>query len=152
MMARAADGPPSGESVRTASAMPRATFVHRQLDADDAGRGDEHLPARRSDSACAVSRCHLLRVLHAVGPGARVGAAAVDDDRADRAAPTAPGWSRDTMTGAACARLVVKTAAAEAGRSDAITARSSPPFALIPQATPAAVKPRGAVTLPSICS
>src|SRR5438874_2618545 len=55
----------------------------------------------------------------------------------------------DTMTGAACARLVVKTAAADASRSLTISARSRPLF-LMPQATPVARKPAGAVTAPPI--
>jgi hypothetical protein len=58
--------------------------------------------------------------------------------------------SRETSTGAACALFVVNTAAAEAGRSETINARSRLPFFLMPQAMPAARKPRGAETLPSI--
>ena len=56
--------------------------------------------------------------------------------------------SRETTTGAAGARLVVKTAAACAGASETSSARSSPPLALMPALTPAARKPRGAVTPP----
>ena len=58
--------------------------------------------------------------------------------------------SRDTTTGAAIARLVVKTAAACAGTSDTSSARSSPPLALMPALVPTARKPRGAVTPPSM--
>jgi hypothetical protein len=58
--------------------------------------------------------------------------------------------SRETRTGAACARFVVNTAAAVDGESDTITARSSLPFALMPHATPAARNPAGAVTPPGI--
>ena len=61
-------------------------------------------------------------------------------------------FSRETRTGAACARFVVNTAAADAGCSDAMTARSGRPFALIPHEIPAARKPRGAATLPWIFS
>ena len=56
--------------------------------------------------------------------------------------PEAASRSRDTRTGAACARLVVNTAAALAGASAASSARSRAPDALMPQATPAARKPR----------
>src|SRR5439155_624210 len=55
---------------------------------------------------------------------------------------------RDTTTGAAWARLTVKTAAAVAGDSETSSARSSPLFALIPALMPAARKPRGVVTPP----
>ena len=56
---------------------------------------------------------------------------------------------RLTVTGAAAARLEVKVAAAGTGRtgSAATRARSSTPPALIPQASPAAANPLGAVTL-----
>ena len=58
--------------------------------------------------------------------------------------------SRETITGAAVARLVVKTAAACAGASETSSARSSPPLALMPALVPAARKPRGAVTPPGM--
>ncbi len=55
------------------------------------------------------------------------------------------------MTGAACARLVVKTAAAVAGVSETMSARSSggsdrPVWRLMPTLTPAALKPSALVT------
>src|SRR5688572_21803842 len=57
---------------------------------------------------------------------------------------------RDTRTGAALARFVVKMPAAEAARSAASTVRSrAPAFALIPQCSAAEVKPCGAVTPPA---
>jgi hypothetical protein len=59
--------------------------------------------------------------------------------------------SFDTSTGAACARFVVKTAAAVAGWSETSRARSSP-FALMPALTPAARKPFGRVTPPESVS
>jgi hypothetical protein len=55
----------------------------------------------------------------------------------------------ETMIGAACARFVVKTAATEAGWLEAMIARSRP-FDLMPQSTPLALKPAGAVTPPSM--
>src|SRR5580704_9055213 len=57
--------------------------------------------------------------------------------------------SRETRTGAACALLVVKTAAAVAGTSDTTSARSRP-LALMPALTPAARKPCGVVTPPDV--
>jgi hypothetical protein len=64
---------------------------------------------------------------------------------------TARAWplarcSRETSTGAAWARLRVKTPAAAHVRSATTSARSSP-SALMPLATAEARKPRGAVTL-----
>ena len=63
-----------------------------------------------------------------------------------RARPDAT-CSRDTITGAAGARLSVKTAAAAHSRSAASSARSAP-SGLIPAATEAARKPSGAVIAP----
>ena len=57
-------------------------------------------------------------------------------------------WLRHTTTGAATARLVVKTAATLTGRSAAMRARSNASF-LIPHATAAQRKPWAAVTPPS---
>ncbi len=48
--------------------------------------------------------------------------------------------SRDTSTGAACARLVVNTADAVASQSETRSARSRAPLAVIPALTPAALK------------
>ena len=62
--------------------------------------------------------------------------------------PDCASCARDTRTGAATARLVVKIPAALAGSSQASRARSSP-AGLSPQATPAARKPRGAVMPPA---
>ena len=58
--------------------------------------------------------------------------------------------SRETVTGAACARFVVNTAAAVAGRSDTSSARSGPrPCALMPTYAPAARNPLGVATPPA---
>ena len=59
--------------------------------------------------------------------------------------------SRVTTTGAATARFVVKMPAARAAGVETIIARSSPD-GLMPHATPAAVKPAGAVMPPVILS
>src|SRR6187401_1165704 len=64
----------------------------------------------------------------------------------------------DTTTGAATALFVVNTAAAGTGRSATSNAKSSgaagpAPRRLMPQATPAARNPRGAVTPPgTVCT
>ena len=59
--------------------------------------------------------------------------------------------SRSNRTGAACTRLVVKTAAATAGRSVRIRPRSGTPGrVLMPHRTPAQRKPFAAMTPPGI--
>ena len=85
MMARAASLPLSRASARRPIAMPASTLSIGELDADDAGRGDQHLLGPQPRAA-ATSRRHLARVGHALRARAGVGAAAVDDDRA-RAGP-----------------------------------------------------------------
>ena len=57
---------------------------------------------------------------------------------------------RQRWMGAAASRFMVKTPAAVAGASETIRARSRLPRSLIPQLTPLARKPKGAVTPPSI--
>ncbi len=64
--------------------------------------------------------------------------------------PLASRCARDTSTGAAFAWFVVNTAAAVAGRSAAISARSGWPESLMPHATPALRNPYGAVIPPPI--
>src|SRR5258706_6268085 len=56
--------------------------------------------------------------------------------------------ARDTTTGAPGKRLVVNTAAATAGESETISARSGRPLGLMPQAIPAARKPRTSIATP----
>ena len=132
-----------------ASAMPRSTLAIVELDADDARRGDEHR-RRLALDRLGRARGHRARVLAAVGAGARVRAAAVDDDGAAAACRIARGARATGATGAAFARLVVKTAGgARHGVGDERATRSRPPDALMPHATPAARKPRGAVMPPS---
>ena len=84
MIARAASAPPSGES--WIAAMPAPDLVHRQVDADHAGRGDEHL-GRLDAELLAGQPGHLERVAHPalVGTGVRV--PGVHDDRL-----TDPSW------------------------------------------------------------
>ena len=64
-----------------------------------------------------------------------------------RIAAAASRRSRDTCTGAAGKRFTVNMAAATAGVSATTSVRSWAPEALMPPATPAAVKPKGEVTL-----
>ena len=69
------------ERLRDAAAEP----VHRQVHADDAGRGDQHLLDWTADELGGLGR-HCARVGHAEVAGARVRAAAVDDDGAGHSA------------------------------------------------------------------
>ncbi len=97
---------------------------------------------------------HLARVAQPGVAGARVGAAAVDDDGPARGRRTRARCSRDTTTGAACALLVVNTAAADTGASAAISARSSggrgrPALLDAARARPRRGSRAGAVTPPS---
>ena len=97
-------------------------------------------------SAAAVA-AHMRRA--SSRPGSPVAALALPELRTTAAAcPSARCW-RLIWTGAAVARLVVNTPAAGTGRRSAVAtrARSGSPFALTPQATPAASKPGTAVTL-----
>ena len=84
-------------------------------------------------------------------PRSPVAALAFPDEMITAAAspPVAARWARLTVTGAAAARLVVKTPAAGTARPSSVAtrARSKAPDALIPHARPAATKPFGAVTL-----
>ena len=94
--------------------MPAATR-HRELHADHAGRCHQDRLGGASHRGSGEAR-HFTRVAETVLACARVGAAAVDDD-GRRASPGRTRCSRDTRMGAACATLVVKTAAAEASVS-----------------------------------
>src|SRR3954452_6862114 len=84
-------------------------------------------------------------------PGSPVAALALPllSTTADARPPLASRCRLLTCTGAAVARLAVKTAAAGTGWPSAVatTARSGTPSALIPQCTPPATNPPGAVTL-----
>ena len=107
-------------SAAAAAATPARTFVDVERHANHAGGRDEHLIGAAAHApaaaAAAISRATSM-------PGlarARVRAAAVDDDRAQRARPIARECSRETTTGAATALLVVNTAAAGTGPSATI--------------------------------
>ena len=112
MIATAAAGPPDavkrGRGVRD----PTADVRHVQLYADHAGRSDEHFSGRH-ESAAAVC---LAMVTAWARPSAPVHALAqpLFTTIARAWPPDRSRWSRDTRTGAACARFVVKTAAAAA--------------------------------------
>ena len=62
-------------------------LVEAEIDADDAGRSDQHLVDRAADQGSRFRR-HAARDIHAVSAGAGVGAAAVGDDGLGDAART----------------------------------------------------------------
>ena len=144
MMARAASGPPSRDSRGAASAMPARSF--------GIGSRTPITPVEATTTcstgqptACAVSAAISLASARPASPVAALAQPAFATIA--RVRPPAR-CSRETRTGAACARLVVKTPADTHGPSATTSARSSR-SGLMPDATPAARKPSGAVTLTS---
>src|SRR6202034_4010367 len=95
------------------------------------------------------TNAHIFSAL--ARPSSPVAALAFPDEMITAPArpPLASRWARLTDTGAAAARLPVKTPAAGTARPSSVAtrARSSAPDALIPQASPAATNPSGAVIL-----
>ena len=149
MIARAAAAPLAGESCAAASAMPRSTLsigsFTPMTPVDATSTADEsHL------TASAVRAAITPRVIAAVSAGAGVGAAAVDHDRAPAASRLRQMIARQQNR-----RGFREVCRKDARRrwpslSDTRSDRSRLPDALMPQATPAARKPRGAVMPPSI--
>src|SRR4051812_31248461 len=146
MIARAAADPPSAESAPAAASIPATTRSGSRrtpitpVEATRISAGSQWSRVASDEAiVCAV-----------VSPSAPVQAFAqpllMTTARA-RPAETCR-FDRETSTGAACALLVVNTAAAAAALSAAITARSRPDF-LMPHDTPAARKPAGAATPPA---
>ena len=126
-------------------------FLQAEIDADDAGRCDEHLlgtaPTWRATNST-VERATAM-------PASPVHALAhpLLQTIALARPPDISRFARETSTGAACVLFVVNTAAAETGLSAVITMTSSGQACvggLMPAYTPAALKPAGAVMPPSI--
>ena len=90
--------PPAGRSRQTAPACAAGSALddlfEAQVDADDAGRRDQHLLGRAAERGCR-GRGHATRHVHARISGAGVGTAAVDDDGARRAAGPREVLARD---------------------------------------------------------
>jgi len=143
MMARAAPAPPSQPSFSAAAAMPARTL--------SMGRRTPITPVEAtttSEGAHPTTRAVAAAISRASArPSSPVAALAQPAlTTTARARPEAR-CSRETTTGAACAALVVKTAAAAHGPWATTRARSSP-VALMPAAVAAAQKPAGAVMAP----
>ena len=150
MMARAAAAPPSGASAADGLRNAGAQRVHLQVDADHAGRRDQHLLGRRSPTAAAVSAAISRASAMPCGPVQALAQPLLVTMARRLAAGRRPGASSHTSTGAALARLVVKTPAALRRRvADDAAARSGLPLALMPQCRPLARKPDGAVMPPA---
>ena len=129
MIARAATEPWSWASAPIAAGRPVRIFSMLERDADDAGRGDQHLLDAAADAA-APSR----RPSRAPRPDPRRRCRRWRTRCSRRSRAPRRASPRDvrseTMTGAAWARFVVKTAAAVAGRSETSSARSRPSLGL----------------------
>ena len=118
-----------------------------ERDADETGRADEHVVE------CAAEllrgpRTHLVGDVD-VGSGRAVGVAAVQHDRRGATTGGREMLTRRPRTGPAQARFWVNTPAAETGRPSAVATsdKSGAPDSLMPQCSPAATNPWGAVTL-----
>ena len=84
-------------------------------DADEPGLAHQDLARRRTPSPSATSAHIRCGVGHARRAGGRVGVARCDSTTAAARPPVAARWARLTCTGAAAARLAVKTPAAGTG-------------------------------------
>ena len=130
MIARAASAPwpASAPSAPNAAGSPRRIFsigsATPMTPVDATSTCSAGQPTRRAvSSAMSRATCSPSSPVHALAqPLLTMIARAAPPERAR--------CSRDTTTGAACARLVVKTAAACAGTSETSSARSSPPVGL----------------------
>ena len=141
-IASAAAAPPLSESSPAARAMPCATA--------SIGSSLPITPVEQTTTSPASmpsARAVSLAIVRASSrPWAPVQALALPElTTTARARPSAR-CSRDTSTGAAARRLFVNAPAAVASPSQASSARSGAPEALIPQVTPAARKPSGKQT------
>ncbi len=142
MMARAAKAPPSQDSAATARGIPsRSLSMGRwtpmtPVEATTTSSGRHPKAVAVSDAISRASRSPRSPVAALAHPAFTTTARAWPPRRC----------SRETTTGAAWARFVVKTPAAAQVRSATSRARSGW-SGLMPAATAAARKPRGAVTL-----
>ena len=84
LIATAASSWPSGESAPAAASTPASDRVHRQQLADQAGGADHDVPRRDAEDLGDVLG-RAVGVEKALGAGAGVGAAGVEDDGVDPA-------------------------------------------------------------------
>ena len=123
---------------------------HVDQDADHARGADQNIPGARTGQQAGDVLGGIGGIGGSPGPGAGIGRAGVEDDGArGTGRPRSPVMTpRDQTTGAAANRLVVNTpAATSSGPSLTTRPRSGLPEGLRPARTPAARKPRAAVTL-----
>ncbi len=111
----------SSDSARSGAAFRMRSTGKRH--ADHSGRADHHLLCAAAEQLSdAVGGC--ARGDHAARPDRAIRVSGIDDDGAHRSAE-ARTCSRERTTGGACTRFCVKTAAADAGGSETISATSS---------------------------
>ena len=146
MIARAAAAPWSAASARSATGKPERIF--------SIGRATPITPVEAT-STCGTGQPISRAVSDAISRAARYPSSPVQAFAQPLLTTIARATlsdrsrcSRERTTGAACARFIVKTAAAVAAVSDTRSARSGAPLALIPALTPAALNPAGVVTPP----
>ena len=148
MIASAAAAPPSVDSASIAAGMPaRRAGIFRftpmtPVEATSTSRGSQPMP-------CAASTVISRASARPCGPVQALAQPLLVTTARARP-PDAARCSCETSTGAAWAMFVVNTAAAAAGVSLTSSARSFLPLALMPQCSPAARNPAGAVTPPGI--
>ena len=122
---------------------------HRQAEADQAGRADQHV-ARVAADRFGRRGAHRLGIGAALGAGPGVGVAAVDDHAARHARRTRCSRSRLASTGGARNLFWVKTAAVGTGLPSSVASRADVAAASGLDARrqgPAATNPSAAVTL-----
>ena len=120
----------------------------RERDADQTRLADEDLLGRRPDSS-GNELAHALRARAALPRRSARWRSRSSTTTAAARPPVESRCARLTRTGAALALLLVNTAAAGTATLSCVhkSARSGAPDAFMPQAAPAATKPRGPVTL-----
>jgi hypothetical protein len=144
LIASAAGRPPARDAPATAAPTPGSSLSIgsrspiRPVEQTAISPGESPIAAARCSAVAWVSR-NPARPVHALAPP--------ELSTTARTRPPLTTW-RVQITGAACTRLDVKTAAAaREGPSFSTTARSIWPDSFSPAVTPAARNPSGAVTL-----
>src|SRR6185437_8179875 len=144
LIASAAARPPAREASATAALTPGSSL---SIGSRSPIRPVEQTAISPAESSIAAARCSAVACVSWKPSGPVQALAPPELSTTARTRPPLTTW-RDHLTGAACTRLLVKTAAAARdGPSLMTTATSRSPDAFSPATTPAARKPSGAVTL-----
>ena len=145
MIATAASGPPSGDRASAAASTPASSVSHGQPLADEPVEQTTTSPAETSEHVADVLG-GAVRVGEALGPGAHVGAARVEDDGARRRRRRPPGAT--TTTGAPTTRFVREDGGGDVRRSVVDDeGEVGPAGGLQPGGDPGGAEAGGAVTV-----